>query len=107
MSRLISIRSLLQRGSAGSYATTANLFQPRSIATMLYQSFIAHNTDSSSICDEQRLGGIRGKKTKAAGSTTNGRKSAGRRLGIKVWPNKFASALSVCASVCWLLMNFV
>ena len=97
MSRLISIRSLLQRGSAGSYATTANLFQPRSIATMLYQSFIANNTDSS-IYDEQRLGGIRGKKTKAAGSTTNGRKSAGRRLGIKVWPNKFASAC-VCLLV--------
>lgn len=102
MSRLISIRSLLQRGSAGSYATTANLFQPRSIATMLYQSFIANNTDSS-ICDEQRLGGIRGKKTKAAGSTTNGRKSAGRRLGIKVWPNKFASALSVC--LCLLVVD--
>ena len=42
------------------------------------------------ICDERRLGGIRGAKKKAAGSTTNGRESPGRRLGIKVWCDKFA-----------------
>jgi hypothetical protein len=38
-----------------------------------------------------RLGGVRGAKKKAGGSSTNGRESAGRRLGIKVWPNTFAS----------------
>lgn len=48
--------------------------------------------DTDIICDERRLGGIRGAKKKAGGSSTNGRNSAGRRLGIKVWPNKFASA---------------
>jgi Ribosomal L27 protein len=37
------------------------------------------------------LGGVRGAKKKAGGSSTNGRESAGRRLGIKVWPNTFAS----------------
>lgn len=33
-------------------------------------------------------------KKKAGGSSTNGRESAGRRLGIKVWPNTFASEYS-------------
>jgi Ribosomal L27 protein len=46
---------------------------------------------NDTICDDRRLGGIRGAKKKAGGSTTNGRESAGRRLGIKVWPNRFAS----------------
>ena len=38
----------------------------------------------------------RGMATKKAGGTsTNGRDSAGRRLGIKVWPNQFARAGSI------------
>ena len=42
--------------------------------------------------NDVRLGGVRGMaKKKAGGSSTNGRESAGRRLGIKVWPNTFAS----------------
>jgi large subunit ribosomal protein L27 len=32
---------------------------------------------------------------KAGGSTSNGRDSAGRRLGIKVWPNQQANAGSI------------
>ena len=32
---------------------------------------------------------------KAGGSSNNGRDSAGRRLGIKVWPNQFARAGSI------------
>jgi large subunit ribosomal protein L27 len=32
---------------------------------------------------------------KAGGSSNNGRDSAGRRLGIKVWPNQFAKAGSI------------
>lgn len=32
---------------------------------------------------------------KAAGSSKNGRDSAGRRLGIKVWPNQYAKAGSI------------
>ena len=55
------------------------------------------NADSI-ICDERRLGGIRGAKKKAGGSSTNGRNSAGRRLGIKVWPNKFASTFIFISS---------
>jgi len=35
---------------------------------------------------------IRGKKTKAGGSSKNKPDSAGRRLGIKVWPNTMAIA---------------
>jgi hypothetical protein len=49
------------------------------------------NNDGVVLLDDRRLGGIRGAKKKAGGSSTNGRNSAGRRLGIKVWPNKFAS----------------
>ena len=45
------------------------------------------------------FGGIahsRGMATKkSGGSTTNGRDSAGRRLGIKVWPNVFCNAGSI------------
>lgn len=45
--------------------------------------------------NDVRLGGVRGMaKKKAGGSSTNGRESAGRRLGIKVWPNTFASEYS-------------
>ncbi|GKY96783.1 hypothetical protein MPSEU_000637500 [Mayamaea pseudoterrestris] len=32
---------------------------------------------------------------RAGGSSTNGRDSAGRRLGIKVWPNQMAKAGSI------------
>jgi large subunit ribosomal protein L27 len=32
---------------------------------------------------------------KAGGSSNNGRDSAGRRLGIKVWPSQFCSAGSI------------
>lgn len=47
-----------------------------------------------------RMGSIRGMaKKKAGGSSTNGRESAGRRLGIKVWPNTFAST---CCCSCSL-----
>jgi large subunit ribosomal protein L27 len=39
---------------------------------------------------------VRGMATKkAGGSTSNGRDSAGRRLGIKVWPNQQAKAGSI------------
>jgi large subunit ribosomal protein L27 len=39
---------------------------------------------------------VRGMATKkAGGSTSNGRDSAGRRLGIKVWPNMYAKAGSI------------
>ena len=49
------------------------------------------NTELLSQDNERRLGGVRGAKKKAGGSSTNGRESAGRRLGIKVWPDHFAS----------------
>jgi Ribosomal L27 protein len=60
----------------------------------------AHSPDHRDIkLDERRLGGIRGAKKKAAGSTTNGRESPGRRLGIKVWCDKFARTLVDLLSV--------
>ena len=44
----------------------------------------------------QRLTAVRGMATKkAGGSSNNGRDSAGRRLGIKVWPNQYAKAGSI------------
>ena len=39
---------------------------------------------------------VRGMATKkAGGSSNNGRDSAGRRLGIKVWPNQYAKPGSI------------
>ena len=44
----------------------------------------------------QAVAVTRGMATKkAAGSSSNGRDSAGRRLGIKVWPNQWAKAGSI------------
>lgn len=51
----------------------------------------AATLQSSLLPSHARLGSVRGMaKKKAGGSSTNGRESAGRRLGIKVWPNTFA-----------------
>ena len=44
-------------------------------------------------CQQQQLRSMATKK--AGGSSTNGRDSIGRRLGIKVWPNKMAQAGSI------------
>jgi Ribosomal L27 protein len=93
MSSFISIRKLLRRDVY--FGGNCNLW-----AASIPNSFTVHpsiltntnNNHTDLICDERRLGGIRGAKKKAGGSSTNGRNSAGRRLGIKVWPNKFASA---------------
>jgi hypothetical protein len=97
MSGLISIRNLIRRdiyfgGRTVSYPSTnyRNSFMvEQSLLPVLTSTNIT--TADLLICDERRLGGIRGAKKKAGGSSTNGRNSEGRRLGIKVWPNQFAS----------------
>jgi Ribosomal L27 protein len=77
----------------GLFASRSAISATSALATWrLHIPFVdAHSAENCDvICDERRLGGIRGAKKKAAGSTTNGRESPGRRLGIKVWCDKFA-----------------
>ena len=96
MNSLISIRNLIRRdvcigSNTGMYSCAANNIWAAATSFIPSHSMNMNTTGTDIICDERRLGGIRGAKKKAGGSSTNGRNSAGRRLGIKVWPNKFAS----------------
>jgi Ribosomal L27 protein len=86
---LIGVRS---QGAATAVAIQQMLWSPGNMRS-------EHGSSSSNCsatlygCHEhiqRQLGGIRGAKKKAGGSSTNGRESPGRRLGIKVWPNIMA-----------------
>jgi Ribosomal L27 protein len=98
MNGFSSIRSLLRNNDFGFIGRTSlsGLYHPGSSnMTSMYPcidtNYSNANANNNICCDERRLGGIRTATKKAGGSSTNGRDSVGRRLGIKVWPNRFAS----------------
>ena len=86
------------------YSCAANNIWAAATSFIPSHSMNMNTTGTDIICDERRLGGIRGAKKKAGGSSTNGRNSAGRRLGIKVWPNKFASEFFFVVCISYYLI---
>eukprot|EP00985_Skeletonema_marinoi_P011865 scaffold5628_cov139-Skeletonema_marinoi.AAC.15 len=83
------------RSSAAASSHTVRLFSSATAARPLVSIFPQHQncllgpqTSSTQIT-------VRNATKKAGGSSNNGRDSAGRRLGIKVWPGRMANAGSI------------
>ena len=80
---------------------------PRPVLALLFGSFFASSTMMNSVLLSRSttlflhplprhcLQTTRTATKKAGGSSNNGRDSAGRRLGIKVWPNQSAQPGSI------------
>mmetsp|Transcript_4377 Transcript_4377/g.6374 ORF Transcript_4377/g.6374 Transcript_4377/m.6374 type:complete len:142 (-) Transcript_4377:168-593(-) len=83
------------RSSAAASSHTVRLFSSATAARPLVSILPQHQncllgpqTSSTQIT-------VRNATKKAGGSSNNGRDSAGRRLGIKVWPGRMANAGSI------------